>query len=68
VISVAVVIRDARKHQSTIGEVSENGAFPTTWNGRLGWRAVRKSPTLTLTFGRSPTFAMSRSASALSIS
>jgi hypothetical protein len=68
VIRVAAVIRDERKHQSMIGEVSENGAFPTTWNGRFGWRAARKSPIFTRTFGRSPTLAMSRPASALSIS
>ena len=48
-----------------IGDVSENGVFPTTWNGRAGGRAPRKSPITIRTFGRSPTRAASRPASAL---
>ena len=43
-----------------IGEVSENGAFPTTWNARAGARAARKSPMTTRTFGRAPARALSR--------
>ena len=68
VISVATVSRGARRHQSMIGEVSENGAFPTTWKGRDGGRAARKSPSTTRTFGRAPTRACSRSARCSSIS
>ena len=51
-----------------IGEVSENGAFPTTWNGRDGGRAARKSPCTTGRSARAPTRAVSRPARCSSIS